>query len=72
MILPCSNITSGIAKFSLGLQIMRSKGKYLQGTPLRFTLRKECNLNRGMKSISPALQGSVLICINFLLSIGES
>lgn len=75
--LPCSNLSSTgpqIAKFTLGLQITRGKGKLLPGTPLRFTLRKECNLNRGkmMKSstldLSPssssstaALQGSVLI-----------
>lgn len=67
--LPCSNLTSGIAKFTLGLQIQRGKGKFLPGTPLRFTLRKECNLNRGMKSslenISPAFQGSVLISAIF-------
>lgn len=87
--LPCSNLTSGIAKFTLGLQvsliikssfsfhykiyiqqITRAKGKFLPGTPLRFTLRKECNLNRGMKSSTldstPALlQGSVLIFMLF-------
>lgn len=68
--LPCSNLTTGIAKFTLGLQITRAKGKFLPGTPLRFTLRKECNLNRGMKSSTldstPALfQGSVLIFMLF-------
>lgn len=68
--LPCSNLSSTgpqIAKFTLGLQITRGKGKFLPGTPLRFTLRKECNLNRGRKpsaldfsSSPPAfLQGSV-------------
>lgn len=74
--LPCSNLsTTGpqIAKFTLGLQITRGKGKILPGTPLRFTLRKECNLNRGkmmktstldLSSSSPALQGSVLILLN--------
>lgn len=61
--LPCSNLTSGIAKFSLGLLIMKGRGKLLPGTPLRFTLRKECS-HRGMNSsidFSPHSQGSVLI-----------
>jgi hypothetical protein len=69
--LPCSNLSSTgpqIAKFTLGLQITGGKGKILAGTPLRFTLRKECNLNRGrmmkpstldFSSSPPALQGSV-------------
>lgn len=77
--LPCSNLSSTgpqIAKFTLGLQITRGKGKLLPGTPLRFTLRKECNLNRGkmMKtstldlSSSPAFQGSVLILLKRILT----
>jgi hypothetical protein len=68
VMLPCTNLTSDIAKFTLGLQITRGKGKVLAGTPLRFTLRKECNLNRGMMKSSnqfdissSAFQGSVLI-----------
>lgn len=63
VMLPCSNLTSGIAKFSLGLLIMKGRGKLLPGTPLRFTLRKECS-HRGMNSsidYSPHSQGSVLI-----------
>jgi len=43
VMLPCSNLTSGITKFSLGLLIMKGRGKLLPGTPLRFTLRKECS-----------------------------
>lgn len=61
--LPCSNRTSGVAKFSLGLLITKGRGKFLPGTPLRFTLRKECSL-RGMNSsidYSQHTQGSVLI-----------
>lgn len=72
VMLPCSNLSSTgpqIAKFTLGLQITKGKGKFLPGTPLRFTLRKECNVNRGrmmkpsttldFSSSPPALQGSV-------------
>jgi hypothetical protein len=67
--LPCSNITSGVAKFTLGLLIMKGRQKILPGTPLRFTLRKECSL-RGMNSsidFSPHSQGSVLISALFTL-----
>lgn len=68
VMLPCSNLTSGIAKFSLGLLIMKGHGKFLPGTPLRFTLRKECS-HRGMNSsidYSPHSQGSVLISALFI------
>jgi WNT inhibitory factor 1 len=67
VMLPCSNLTSGIAKFTLGLLIMKGRQKILPGTPLRFTLRKECSL-RGMNSsidYSPHSQGSVLISALF-------
>lgn len=79
--LPCSNLSSTgpqIAKFTLGLQITRGKGKLLPGTPLRFTLRKECNLNRGkmmktstldLSSSSPAFQGSVLSSLKRILTL---
>lgn len=40
--LPCIGNSSGIAKFGIGLLIER-RGKPLNGTPLRLTLRKECS-----------------------------
>lgn len=46
---------------------MKGRGKLLPGTPLRFTLRKECS-HRGMNSsidYSPHSQGSVLISALF-------
>lgn len=68
--LPCSNLTSGIAKFSLGLLITSRKGKLLPGTPLRFSLRKECVI-RGMNSsldYSPHSQGSVFFALFYINS----
>jgi len=68
--LPCSNQTSGIAKLSLGLLIMKGKGKLLPGTPLRFTLKKECSVrgkNSSLDFSSPS-QGSVLISAYSILS----
>lgn len=42
VLLPCSGKESGIATFMVGLLIENRKGRPLQGTPLRFRLRKEC------------------------------
>lgn len=41
--LPCIGNSSGIAKFGIGLLIETRRGKPLNGTPLRLTLRKECS-----------------------------
>lgn len=63
VMLPCSNSSSGVAKFSLGLIIMKGRGKVLPGTPIRLILRKECSPFRGMNSstldFSPQKQGRV-------------
>ncbi|KAJ8670399.1 hypothetical protein QAD02_001658 [Eretmocerus hayati] len=42
ILLPCTGNVSGIAQFGLGLLIETRKNKPLNGTPLRFNLRKEC------------------------------
>ncbi|CAG0915508.1 unnamed protein product [Notodromas monacha] len=42
VLLPCSGNATGVAGFSIGLNIQTRKGKALPGTPLRLRLRKEC------------------------------
>lgn len=42
IVLPCSGNSSGIAQFGISLMIETRKGKPLNGTPLRLSLRKEC------------------------------
>ena len=44
VLLPCSGNASGIAQFGIGLMIETRKGKALNGTPLRLSLRKECTV----------------------------
>lgn len=43
VLLPCAG-TSGIAQFGISLMIETRKGKPLNGTPLRVSLRKECTV----------------------------
>ncbi|XP_044741789.1 protein shifted [Chrysoperla carnea] len=42
VLLPCSGNISGLAAFSISLEIKRKGGKVLDGTPLKLKLRKEC------------------------------
>ncbi|XP_028982459.1 protein shifted isoform X1 [Diachasma alloeum] len=42
--LPCSGNNSGIVQFGIGLMIETRKHKPLNGTPLHFSLRKECTV----------------------------
>lgn len=51
ILLPCAG-NSGIAQFGISLMIETLKGKPLNGTPLRLSLRKECTV-RG-ESVSRA------------------
>lgn len=62
MLLPCSDNSSGIAMFSIGLLIQSRKGKPLQGTPLRLNLKKEC-AHRGVydRTALTSSQGSVCL-----------
>lgn len=48
VLLPCANV-SGVAAFSISLEIKKKGGKPLDGTPLKLKLRKEC-AQRGKSS----------------------
>ena len=49
MRLPCTGNLTGIAAFSIGLEIL-SKQRKLAGTPLKLRLRKEC-VRRGVDPV---------------------